>query len=286
MATIALPATPTPGGAGGCAREREQELAAAIAGHRAARREIVARAHATRRCDDAVARQLEDALAGLRRLEGEFARFRANSRAQIDAARAENRRLAAALADALAAAAPSKPFEKELSVSRLEAAAKPQREGAPPTAPASTAAPRDRARGRKQNAAATAAPATAASATAAPATAAAPPLPTPAPSGAQTRARSAEPRWRRTFSRNRSAPPATGADSATTESTTETAEGAAPAQEASTASAAAATRGSGNANSAGLFKRNSFSFSLASRSSRSSDPTRSRPASGKWSMCF
>lgn len=241
--TVASVTSAAPGGG---ALERERELAAAIAGHRAARRDILARAHATKRSDDAVARQLEDALADLRRLEAEFARFRASSRAQIEAARAENARLAQALAEATAT---PKPFEKELSVSKLQAAAADSPNaadaqpmpGIPATTSGAAVQTRDRARRRANS--------------------------------------NAEPRWR-PFSRNRSAPPTAPRSAANASADPLRA----PVKSATASFNDEGARGSSG--SGGLFKRNSFSFSLASRSTRPSDSTRSRPASAKWSMCF
>lgn len=274
MATIALPLPPSacpPSPSAGA----ERTIAAAIANHRTARRQILARAAIA--ADTSVARQLEDALAGLRRLESEFARFRQKSEARIQVARAENTRLANALAEArqsipstpptnvnVETLVPSakqnqsnnsssniparrrdqyvdsakkeckeeeedifkKPFEDELSVSRLESSVN------------NTKAGNRHTRGIRASG-------------------------TPI---------SFEPRWkhRMPMSRSRSAHTVGRAKPSIS-----------PSQEDSADSGTGVQRR--RRSTAGLFKRSSFSFS---RSNRPSSDRASRPGSGRWNSCF
>ncbi len=138
MATVALPVhsssatNPTAGGVAPPGAERT--IAEAIAGHRAVRREILARTDATRRTDPtSLTRQLDDALTALRRLEAEFAHFRTNANKHLEDAKAENDRLSALLerarmspsshpanSTAVTSTTMQKPYEKEISVSKLE----------------------------------------------------------------------------------------------------------------------------------------------------------------------
>ena len=136
MATVAIPLSSPPGPsavavavatAGGAPIAAERTIAEAIAGHRAARQQILARADASKRATDAstLSRRLDDALRALRKLEAEFAEYRTTASKHLEDAKAENSRLSNLLHRArLSTTASPKPFEKEISVSKLESIAR------------------------------------------------------------------------------------------------------------------------------------------------------------------